>query len=176
MVQKKTVLPYARALMELGQENVVDELSKIMNLIDQNRNLETLFFLDVFTTEEKLSVFSEIAKKVSLDKMVRDFVKFLFVEKRIFLLPPILKEVMVLNDHNKGIVRGTLSGRDQSPNAKLVGRIKEFLQKELEKEVKLVYKHSGNITAGYRATVEDLMLDASLDYQLERFRESTLIL
>ena len=52
--------------------------------------------------------------------------------------------------------------------------IDAYLQQKLGKEAILEYKKSETVTAGYRVTVEDLQLDASLENQLEKFKDSVL--
>ena len=168
---------YAQAIVELGESSKVDvatEMTTLTELINKNSHFENLLFLDVFTVEEKLGVFNEVAKKANLSGIVTNFVQFLLNEKRISLLPIIYKEVIVLDDHKKGFLRGVIEGREDNPAPEFVEKVKSFLKSELNKEVELTYEKTENVTAGYRVTVEDLMLDASLDNQLNKFKESIL--
>ena len=168
---------YARAMMELGKKRgvrIVEELEKVLDLVENHRNLGDVFYLDVFTVEEKCSVFSRIAERISLNKIVGNFIRFLFSEKRIYLLPSIYGEVVVLDDWEKGIIRGTIEGRDASVNSDLVGKIKDELKRRLKGNIELTYRRSNEISAGYRVTMKGMMLDASLDHQLQRFKKPIL--
>ena len=49
-------------------------------------------------------------------------------------------------------------------------KIKAYLEKELNKKIHLDYIRKPEMLAGYRMTVEDFQLDASLDKQLDRLR------
>ena len=53
-------------------------------------------------------------------------------------------------------------------------KITAYLKGKINKDCKLDYVKNGKITAGYRVTVEDLQLDASLDNQLNKFKETVL--
>ena len=168
---------YARAIMELGKKKnirVSGELKKILDVVEGHRKLKDVFYLDVFTLEEKRSVFSRIAGRISLNKTVANFIIFLFSEKRTALLPSIYVEVVALEDRQKGIMRGTVEGCDASANSELMGRIKNVLKDRFKGDVELTYRRSGDISAGYRVIVEDMMLDASLDNQLRRFKKTIL--
>ena len=168
---------YARALMELGKkkgESVVDGLKYILGLIENHGGLKDIFFLDVFTQEEKLAVFARIAEGSSLNKTVKSFIKFLLLEKRILHLFEIYKEVLVLDDRNKGLMRGKISGSERRPEENLVKGLTETIEKKLGSNIELVYHQSDDIVAGYRVMVEDMMIDATLDYQLHKFKASVL--
>ncbi|PIK14310.1 F0F1 ATP synthase subunit delta [Halobacteriovorax sp. JY17] len=168
---------YAQSLIELAKEANVDaakELTDLSVLINENNNLENLLFLDVFTIEEKESVMKEVLSKLGLAPIVKNFVNFLINEKRISIFPLIFKEVIVIDDHNKGFLRGTIegSGSDVSPEFKT--KMTSYLKEKLGLTTELTYVQNEDITAGYKVTVEDLQLDASLDNQLAKFKDSVL--
>lgn len=168
---------YAQSIVELGVElklDVVSDLTKLTEAINKSNDLETLLFLDVFTAEEKLSVLNEVMKKLGLSQMTVNFMQYLIQEQRIGLMPMIFKNVIVIDDHNKGFLRGTIEGSEESIPADVKEKLKVYLKNKLGREPILEYKKSANVTAGYRVTVEDLQLDASLENQLEKFKDSVL--
>lgn len=168
---------YAHSIVELSDELKVDlvgEMTKLTEVINKNNDLETLLFLDVFTAEEKLNVVGEIMKKMNLSQVMFNFVQFLLSEKRIGLMPLIFKNVIVIDDHNKGFLRGTIEGNEKALPEDVKNKIKNYLKVKLNREPILEYKENSSVSAGYRVTVEDLQLDASLENQLELFRESVL--
>jgi F-type H+-transporting ATPase subunit delta len=95
-------------------------------------------------------------------------------EKRIGFLPMIFKNVIVIDDHKKGFLRGTIEGNEDQISDEVKNKLKVYLQKKLGKEAVLTYLQNDSVSAGYRVTVEDLQLDASLDHQLDNFKESVL--
>ena len=168
---------YAQSIVELGSElklDLVSELTTLTEAINKNNDLETLLFLEVFTAEEKLSVINEIMKRMNLSQITINFMQFLIQEQRIGLMPMIFKNVIVIDDHKKGFLRGTIEGSEETIPEEIKEKLKKYLQNKLGREAILEYKKSGNVTAGYRVTVEDLQLDASLENQLEKFKDSVL--
>lgn len=177
MKEKITAKIYAKSFFELGKEDKVDistELTKLTEVINSSNNLENLLFLDVFTTSEKFDVFNAIANKMNLSQLVKSAVNYLIQEKRINILPLIIKEIIVLDDHERGFIRGTIEGSDEVENAEFAKKVKDYLKGKVGKNPELHYVQNKNITAGYRVTVEDIQFDASIDNQLEKFKESIL--
>ena len=177
MKEQMAIHSYARALYSLSEKAKFDapqELATLMEMIRHCGPLEKLFFLDIFTNQEKQSVFSEIAKKISLNKTVKRFIEFLFTHRRIALLPFIYKEILVLDGQKKGVLKGVLEGSEKKIPRDAQEKIRKALKKRLNENVELHYKQTEKITAGYRITVDDLMLDVSLEHQLNRLRESVL--
>jgi F-type H+-transporting ATPase subunit delta len=130
----------------------------------------------VFTLEEKKNIFIEVAKKINFSQLSTEAVKYLIDEKRIGLLPLIIKEIIVIDDERKGFMRGTIEGSDAEIDPSFKNKIESFLKAKLGREPHLEYVKNDNISAGYKVTVEDLQLDASLDNQLEQFKQSILSL
>jgi F-type H+-transporting ATPase subunit delta len=168
---------YAKAFLDLGNEQnikVVDELIKLTEVLNKSNDLESVLFLDVFTTDEKKSVFDSVSKKLNLSVLVHNFINFLIDEKRMNLMPLIFKEAVVIDDHLKGFIKGTIEGATIDVPVKITEQVKVFLAKSLGKKPELVYKQNLNLSAGYKITVEDLQLDASLENQLEIFKQSVI--
>jgi len=165
---------YAKAIYELGHENNIDvakELTDLTEIINASNDLENLLFLEVFTVVEKLEVTKEIFKKQNFSQFVQSFVLFLIGEGRINTLPEIFKDVIVLDDHKKGFLRGTIEGANDQASEAFLAKIKVFLQEKLGHMPILSYLQNNEITAGYRVTVEDLQLDATLDNQLNNLKD-----
>ena len=177
MKEQTTAKVYAQSFIELGNEanlNVADELTKLTEVINASNDLENVLFLDVFSSEEKKSVLEAIAQKINLAPLVIKFIDYLITEKRVNLLPLITKEVIVYDDHVKGFLRGVIEGSEDSIKDEDIKKLKEIIKTRLGKEPTLTYQKNENVTAGFRVTVEDLQLDASLDSQLESFKQSVL--
>lgn len=168
---------YAKAITQLAEEKQVDiakELTEFNVLINKNNDLETVLFSDVFTIEEKKDVLAEVFKKFKVSPMVSDLLNFLLQEKRIGVFPMVFKDVVVIDDEKKGFLRGVIEGPGSSMDEAQKKKIISYLKSKLNKEVELEFVPSTQITAGYRITVEDLQLDASLENQLDKLKESLL--
>ena len=168
---------YAKSFLELGDDKkikIADEMIKFTEVINKSNDLENVLFLDVFTSEEKKAIFSEVAKKLNLSDLSTQAVQYLIDEKRVGLLPLIIKEIIVIDDERKGFMRGTIEGSEIQIDAAFKSKIESFLKEKLGREPHLDYVQNNKISAGYKVTVEDLQLDASLDNQLEQFKQSIL--
>jgi F-type H+-transporting ATPase subunit delta len=168
---------YARALLELAKDQKFDlaaEMTRVQELINSNNHLEQLLFLDTFTLEEKGSVLMELLAKLNLSATVVNFFRFLLEEKRLSLFPQIYLELMILDDDEKGLIRGVVEGSENQVDPQVIAQMKSYLDKELGKSVELDFRQNLDITAGYRVTVGDLQLDTSLDAQLDELRETIL--
>ena len=178
MKVKNIAKVYAATFIELGKDSKIDmaqELTTLTEVINSSNDLENVLFLDVFTNEEKLAVFGDIATKLELSTVLISAVNYLIAEKRISILPFIIKEVIVIDDHEKGFLKGTIEGSEETISeeykAKLLGALKGELGSV---EPILEYVQNNEITAGYKVTVGDLQLDATVDNQLRSFRDSVL--
>ena len=168
---------YAKSLLELGDEHKIklaDELIRLTETINKSNQLENVLFMEVFTLEEKKNVFIEVAKKLDLSQITTETIKFLIDEKRIGLLPLIIKEVIVMDDERRGFIKGTIEGTAAQVDPAFKAKIESFLKAKLKREPHLDYVQNNNLSAGYKVTVEDLQLDASLDNQLQQFKQSIL--
>ncbi len=168
---------YGKSLIELGLEQKVDvakELTELNVTINENNDLETVLFLDVFTIEEKENVLKDVMAKLKLSPIVQNFVLFMLNEKRMPIFPLIFKEVIVLDDHEKGFLRGVIEGSGEQVDPDFQKKMTDYLSEKLGKKALLEYRKSSKVTAGYKVTMEDLQLDASLDNQLNKFKQTVL--
>lgn len=177
MKEQAVAKVYAKSLLELGDEKnfkIADEMIKLTEVINKSNDLENVLFLDVFTLEEKKNIFIDVANKLSLSVLTTEAVKYLIDEKRIGILPLIVKEIVVIDDERKGFMKGTIEGNEAQIDPAFKNKIVSFLKAKLGTEPQLNYVQSSKISAGYKVTVGDLQLDASLDNQLEQFKQSIL--
>lgn len=177
MKEQAVAKVYAKSLLELSDEKklgLADELIKLTEVINKSNELENVMFLDVFTLDEKKVVFNEVAKKLNLSQITVAAVNYLIDEKRIGILPLIIKEVVVLDDDRRGFIKGTIEGNTTEIDPAYKAKIETFIKNKLGRAPHLDYVQNTNVSAGYKVTVEDLQLDASLDNQLEQFKQSIL--
>jgi F-type H+-transporting ATPase subunit delta len=175
MKEQTVAKVYARSFLEMGDEKgvkIADELTALTVAINKSNDLENLLFLELFTLDEKKAVFMDVAKKLGLSELTTQAVRFLIEEKRIGVLPLIFKEIMVIDDERKGFIKGTIEGTTDQIDPAFKSKIDDFLKKRLGKEPNLEYVKNPSMSAGYKVTVADLQLDATLDNQLERFKQS----
>ena len=169
---------YARSLYQLGEEqgvSVTQELMTLNEVINANNDFENVLFMDVFTIDEKIGVVEAVVRRLELHQLIKSFLTFLVKEKRVHLFPLIFKDIVVMDDYNKGFLRGTVEGAEREMEPAFLEKIKVYLEGELNKKVHLDYERNPEMIAGYRATVEDFQIDASLDKQLDRFKQESIL-
>ncbi len=177
MKEQSVAKIYAKSFLDLGKEynfDVAQELISLTEVINESNDLENVLFLDVFSPEDKKNVFGDIAGKMNLSKALTNAVNFLIEENRINLLPLISKEVIIVDDHRKGFLRGTIQGFENEISNEDKKKLESYIEAKLGKKPILDYEQSTHISAGFRVTVEDMQLDATIDNQLNRFKESLL--
>ena len=79
-----------------------------------------------------------------------------------------------MDDERRGFIKGTIEGTSVQIDPVFKAKIESFIKGKLGREPHLDYVQNSNLTAGYKVTVEDLQLDASLDNQLNQFKQSIL--
>ncbi len=178
MMKEATVSQcYAKSIYQLGHQqgtDIAEEFTKITEAINQSNHLEAVLFLDVFSLEEKSAVLDQIVDRLKLSALAKNALKFLMGEGRIGLFPLIFKELVVLDDQQKGFLRGSVEGSDDALSAEFEKAIYKYLGEKLSAEIKLDYRQNPQITAGHRVTVGDFQWDISLDYQLNRLKAQVL--
>lgn len=168
---------YAKAIISLANDLKVDIAKEITDFnvcINSNNNLENVLFSEIFTIEEKLSIATEVLKRIKVSPIALNFVSFLIGEKRMNIFPLIFKEIIVLDDHKRGFLKGVIEGSELEADPVFTEKLKGYLEKKIHAKTELQYEQSKDISAGYKVTVGDLQLDASLDNQLENFKEFVL--
>ena len=168
---------YANAISQIADETKVDlssEITKFSELIASSNELENLLHLDVFTLDERIEVINEIFKKDNYSSLFTNFIMFLISEKRFNLFNTIFKEIIIREDLKLGFINGVIEGVDENPNNELLDQIKSYLNEKLGLKAKVAYKVNKNITAGYKATVGDFQIDATLENQLKNFKQQIL--
>jgi F-type H+-transporting ATPase subunit delta len=165
---------YAKAIVEISKDQsikIADELTLVTELINQSNDLENVLFLDLFTNEEKASVLQAVLEKVKLSPLTKNFLSYLISEKRFGLFPLIFKEVIVMDDDQKGFLKGSVEGSEATITTEDLNLLKDYLSKKLNRKIELSYSASEYVTAGFRVTVDDLQLDATIDSQFDQLKD-----
>ena len=177
MNNEKVSKAYAMALTQIAEKSgldIVEELTRFNQLIGNSEQLEALMFLDVFTIEEKLNVLEGIFERTDFSAITHNFIKFLLMERRINVFPLVYKDLVIIDDDKKGFMRGIIEGVEELIDEDVKQRLENFLKKHTDKRIEFSYQQKKNLSAGYRVTVGDLQLDATLDKQLDKLKNDIL--
>ena len=108
MKEQAAAKAYAKAIYELSDEaniNVAEQLVALNETINKCNDLENVLFLEVFTLEEKTNVMKEVMSGLKTSALLSNFIFFLITEKRMGLFPMIFKNIIVMDDHARGVLR-----------------------------------------------------------------------
>lgn len=171
MKNKLVAQVYATTFLGVDKDQkMIEELEKFMQVLNSSNDLENVFFLEVFKREEKSAVFKGISEKMGFSSLFNNFISYLIDEKRINLVPIIYKEVIIAGEASKGVIKGTIEGKNDAVDQGILDKIKSFVETKIGQKTTLSYQQNKNVSAGFKITVGDYMLDATLDNQLDQFK------
>jgi F-type H+-transporting ATPase subunit delta len=169
---------YAKALLEIGvNQQTYDalgkELDRVADTFGKSPELKQALENPVFPLEKRRLVLDELARRLALSKVVRNFVMLLLDKGRIGSLPDVGRAYHALVDDYANRVRATVtSARPLDPA--LEKRLKNALEKQSGKTVLLEKKEDPAILGGVITQLGDLVYDGSVRTQLEQMREQLL--
>jgi F-type H+-transporting ATPase subunit delta len=169
---------YAKALLELGvQQQTFDafakELDRVSDAFRTMPDLRNALENPVFAVEKRRLVLDDVARRLALSKMVRNFVMLLLEKGRIAALPDIARVYRTLVDEHAQRVRATVtSARPLDPV--LETRLKAALERQSGKTVILEKKEDPSIVGGLVTQLGDTVYDGSVRTQLQQLREQLL--
>jgi F-type H+-transporting ATPase subunit delta len=169
---------YAKALLDIGiQQQTYDALGKELDrasaVFASSPELRNALENPVFPLEKRRLVLEELARRLGLSKVVRNFLMVLLDKGRIAGLPDVARAHHALVDEHAGRIRATVtSARPLDPA--LEQRLRTALEKESGKVVLLEKKEDPSIVGGVVTQLGDIVFDGSVRTQLSRLREELL--
>jgi F-type H+-transporting ATPase subunit delta len=169
---------YAKALLEIGvKQQTYDalgkELERVADTFGRSPELKQTLENPIFPLEKRKLVLDELARRLALSKIVRNFVLLLLDKGRIGSLPDVARVYHTLVDEHANRVRATVtSARPLDPT--LEKRLKTALEQQSGKTVILEKKEDPAILGGVITQLGDLVYDGSVRTQLENMREQLL--
>jgi F-type H+-transporting ATPase subunit delta len=164
---------YGKALFELARErNQVDviarELDALAAQFASEPELHAFFARPWVTSAAKRNVAAEIATRLQVSKLTRDFLALVAAQRRADHLEAIVAAYRELHDEAEGRVRArvrTAIPLSEADRSALAGRLSRALG---GKHVVLEEVADRELLGGFVAEVGSLLVDASLDGQLAR--------
>jgi len=169
---------YAKALLSIGvQQQTFDalgkELDRTAETLTRSPELKVALANPVFPLEKRRAVLEDVARRLALSKVVRNFVMLLLDKGRIGSLPDIARAHRALVDEHAGRVRASItSSRPLDPA--LEARLKTALEKQSGKVVILEKREDPAIIGGLITQLGDIVYDGTVRTQLAMLREQLL--
>lgn len=165
---------YAKALLALAREvdkieQLGEQLASFTKVLEDSPELFDSIRNPAYPFEEKKAVILDILQKMSLDKLVQNFVLLVNDRRRIEHLPDMAMAYQELADELAERVRAVITTATELPKNQ-EDTIRAALSDKIGKTVMLSVKKDPDIIAGIIAQVGNLKLDYSLRNQLARVR------
>lgn len=167
---------YAKALFELARERheldaVAREVESLAALLRDEAELRAFFARPWIAAATKRTAAAEIATRLQLSKLARDFLTLLAAQGRTAHLDAIVAAFLDLRDAAAGRVRArvrTTVAMSEAERTALAGRLGRVLG---GKQIVLEAVVDRELLGGFVAEIGSLLVDGSLDGQLARMRE-----
>ncbi|MEJ2054375.1 MAG: ATP synthase F1 subunit delta [Calditrichaceae bacterium] len=165
---------YSKALFQLGKEEqkleqLENDLKQIKELLDKSENFRVFITNPLVDNNEKANIMSELFKgKLSLSGY--NFLQLLARKKRSSILPAIIEEFHRMLLEHRSIIEGDLvSVVDLNENQEK--QIRENIEKMTGKSVFFKKYHDPSLIGGFIVKIEDVIIDNSIRFQLNKLRE-----
>lgn len=169
---------YAKALWGSVKNGSAEEflknLSQLSELLKEDSNLNNLAKSPIFSSEEKLKVFSEIFKKLSFSTTMTHFLELLVEKDRFAALPEICEEFRILYLNSNKVKEAQVESAFEL-SEKQKEQIAEVIEAALDTKVNLDVIVNPALVAGIVVHVDGRSIDASLMSNLKNLKEELLI-
>jgi len=167
---------YAKALLGIGlkdgnYEALGQDLSKMANLLRENKELQIVFRSRVFPKPDRKAIARKTGESLGLSKKTLDFIELLVHRKRMDHFFVITKAYRDLGDEVAGRTRATLVTPMELPFG-LVQEIKSLIQSLTGKEVILSLEIDPSLIGGVLMKIGHVVYDGSLKAQIAKLREN----
>ena len=176
MINRKIARRYAKALMNIGQEDgnydtYGKELDTFTSLFQGEEQLREVLSNPAFGIPRRQAIIKEIGKKLRLNPITINFLHLLVDKNRIRYLPDIASLYRELADEAAGRARVHLITAHELSVQKLkelTAGLQGFVGKQLIMEVET----DPSLIGGVVARIGGMVYDGSVNTQLERLKET----
>jgi F-type H+-transporting ATPase subunit delta len=178
MVTGSLTRRYAKALLAIGiaqksYDALGRELDRVADTLQRSPELKDALGNPIFPFAKRRLVLDELARRLGLSVVVRNFVMLLLDKGRIGALPDIARAHRTLVDEHAGRARATVTTSGPlDPGSE--SRLKAALERQSGKTVVLEKRQDPALLGGVVTQLGDLLYDGSVRSQLSRIREELL--
>ena len=175
MIDSKVAKRYAQALFSVAKDrNVLDlvaaDLKDLALCLTASEELALFIRTPIFTKEERTLVIKNVFEgKVQL--LVITFLMFLVEKNRLNIIGDVIEMFAKLYRDEKRILDVRLETEREMEPAILEVILKKLSQR-LNRKVEATVRIAPELLGGFKLSVQDVVYDASLKTQLQKFQES----
>ena len=163
---------YSLALYELASENnvlsqVEDQSLSILSLISSSKDFSNLIKDPTNSQEDLLKVLDNISNNNKFENLLKNFLCFLVIKKRLFYLEQILKSFIETCSKKRGELKAELKSAKELSSDE-ISKITNELSENFNSKIKLNYKHDKSLIGGLIVQVGSTMVDTSIKNKLQQ--------
>lgn len=176
MINRKIARRYAKALMNIGQEDgkyetYWEELDAFTSLFQKEGQLRGVLSNPTFEIPKRQAIIQEIGKRLSMSPITVNFLQFLVDKDRMIYLPDIATLYRELVDDAVGRARAQLIAAHELSKEK-IEELTRGLQTLVGKQVITDVTTDPSLIGGVVAKIEGKIYDGSIKTQLARLRDA----
>jgi len=169
---------YAKALFQLGVEekkleHLENDFAEMENLLKESDDFSLFIANPLISESEKAKILAKLFKG-KLSDGGYNFLQLLTGKKRSSLLPDCIEQFHLLLNQHRNILKGELVSVVDLSDAQ-VNKIKDNVEKMTGKSVIFDKRLDPSIIGGFIVKVEDIIIDNSIRFQLNKLRERLIV-
>ncbi len=169
---------YAQALFELSEESKVDfeiekQASELIRLISNNEDFNLFIKNPTNKPEDLKNVLNKISDKFNFNQLLKKFLNFLVLKRRLFYLEKILDDFLKICSSKRGEIIAKLTAAKELNNSE-IEKIRNELTQNFGKNIKLDYKYDTSLIGGLTIQVGSVMVDTSIKNKLKQIENKML--
>ncbi len=178
MVPAAVAQRYAKALFHLGEEQnqlaeLVGELTRAATTYEASSELRGALENPLVPHVAKKGILNEVAQRLSLGSSAKNTLHLLSDRRRLRALPAIVRELRILSDKKRGVVRAQVSTA-KPLGAAYLERLRVQLEKMTGNKVELDVTEEPELLAGVVTRIGDRIYDGSLRSRLREMHTKLL--
>jgi F-type H+-transporting ATPase subunit delta len=165
---------YANALFELAENDraLIDletDVGRFSTMHEQSDDLQRFIKSPVFSAEDQVRAMTGILDRAEIKGLVANFIKVVAANRRLFVLPEIIREFRRLLAEKRGEVSAEVTSAEKLSD-KHVAELKAALKAALGKDVALETSVDPALIGGLIVKVGSRMIDGSLKTKLNSLK------
>ena len=169
---------YSQALFELANENnsikeIEEQVIAILKLISESQDFNFLIKDPTNKQEDQLNVVNIISEKFKFNDLLKKFLNFIILKRRIFFTEKILKDFIEICSIQRGEITAKLISAKEL-NSSEIEKLKDDLIKYFNSNIKLNYKYDPSLIGGLIIQVGSIMVDTSIKSKLKQLETKML--
>lgn len=154
-----------------GVDEIQQQLHLFKDIIDHHSLLKNALLNPLLNKRELSKALKELAEYSKFSTLVSNLLQILVHQKRLSLIPGIIKIFDEILDREQGIVHAILTSADPMslPQKKV---ITDLLEERLFSRIKLQEKIDATLLGGYILQVGPYLFNNTLNYKLNKLNQS----